>query len=191
MRALAVLDRRLPAKIEVADASAACLRIKYHSVRVRRRRPMRTGVESLKGGCMTDSTGQGSWATAAVLAGRLIFTAMFLFAVSLKLMNVGGTAGQIAAAGFPLSSLLVWCAIGAELALVLAFATGAYFREAALFGAVYVLFLGFSFHGPSHWAANQDEFGFFIDHFTFAAGLLFASAHGPGRVLALHRTWFA
>ena len=39
---------------------------------------------------------------------------------------------------------------------------------------------GFAFHGPSHWAANQDEFGFFVDHFTFLAGLLFAAAHGPG-----------
>ncbi len=53
--------------------------------------------------------------------------------------------------------------------------------------AVYVVFLGFGFHGPSHWQANQSELGFFIDHFTFAAGLLFAAACGPGRVLALNR----
>jgi putative oxidoreductase len=65
--------------------------------------------------------------------------------------------------------------------------TGAYFREAALVAAGYVVFLGFGFHGPSLWATNQDEFGFFIDHFTFAAGLLFAAACGPGRVLALQR----
>jgi uncharacterized membrane protein YphA (DoxX/SURF4 family) len=42
------------------------------------------------------------------------------------------------------------------------------------------LFLGFAFHGPSHWAGNQMEFGFFVDHFTFVAGLLFAAVHGPG-----------
>jgi hypothetical protein len=24
------------------------------------------------------------------------------------------------------------------------------------------------------------EFGFFVDHFTFVAGLLFAAVHGPG-----------
>jgi uncharacterized membrane protein YphA (DoxX/SURF4 family) len=53
--------------------------------------------------------------------------------------------------------------------------------------AAYVVFLAFGFHGPSHWAANQDELGFFIDHFTFAAGLLFAAGCGPGRVLALNR----
>jgi len=75
-----------------------------------------------------------------------------------------------------------------EIALVLGFLTGAYFREATLVAAVYVVFLGFGFHGPSHWQANQAELGFFIDHFTFAAGLLFAAACGPGRVLALNRS---
>jgi len=61
--------------------------------------------------------------------------------------------------------------------------------EAALLALVYVLFLGFAFHGPSHWEANQAEFGFFVDHFTFAAGLLFAAVHGPGRVLAMKAGW--
>ena len=28
-------------------------------------------------------------------------------------------------------------------------------------------------------------FGFFVDHFTFIAGLLFAAVHGPGDTLAL------
>jgi putative oxidoreductase len=63
------------------------------------------------------------------------------------------------------------------------------FSEAALLAAAYVLFLGFAFHGPSHWAGNQTEFGFFVDHFTFVAGLLFAAAHGPGQVLAMKRGW--
>jgi len=57
--------------------------------------------------------------------------------------------------------------------------------------AAYVLFLAFSFHGPSHWAKNQDEFGFFVDHFTFIAGFLFAAAHGPGNVLAMKRGWIS
>ncbi len=35
------------------------------------------------------------------------------------------------------------------------------------------------------WTGNQSELGFFIDHFTFMAGLLFAAAHGPGQVLAM------
>ena len=60
--------------------------------------------------------------------------------------------------------------------------TGAFFTEASLLAAVYVTFLAFSFHGPSHWEGNQSEFGFFIDHFSFMAGLLFAAVHGPGKL---------
>jgi uncharacterized membrane protein YphA (DoxX/SURF4 family) len=129
-----------------------------------------------------------AWTMAAILVGRLVFAALFIMAVSFKLMDIGTTVGQIAAAGFPLAPVLVWLAVALELALIACFLTGAYFREAALIAAAYVVFLGFGFHGPSHWAANQDELGFFIDHFTFAAGLLFAAACGPGRVLALNRS---
>ena len=68
-----------------------------------------------------------------------------------------------------------------------AFVTGLYFAPAALLAAAYVVFLGFAFHGPDRWEANQNEFGFFIDHFTFMAGLLYAAAHGPGRLLTLRR----
>ncbi|MGO7888831.1 hypothetical protein ACC740_38690, partial [Rhizobium ruizarguesonis] len=46
---------------------------------------------------------------------------------------------------------------------------------------IYVIFLAFAFHGQSHWQQKQAEFGFFIDHFTFLAGLLFAAVHGPER----------
>jgi len=137
---------------------------------------------------MSETANRPAWATAAILIGRLVFAALFLMAVSFKLMDINGTAGQIAAAGFPLSGLLVWLAVAFELALIAGFVTGAYFREASLLAAAYVVFLAFAFHGPSHWAANQNELGFFIDHFTFAAGLLFAAACGPGGVLALNRS---
>jgi putative oxidoreductase len=132
---------------------------------------------------------RASWTTFAILAGRLIFAAIFTMAVSFKLMDINTTASYIASAGFPLSKLLAWLAALLELALVAAFLTGAYFSEAALVAAVYVLFLGFAFHGPSHWAGNQAEFGFFVDHFSFLAGLLFAAAYGPGRVLVMQRGW--
>jgi len=125
----------------------------------------------------------------AILAGRLIFASVFIMAVSFKLMDINGTAGYIAAAGFPLPSLLAWLAALLELALIACFLTGAYFSEAALLAAAYVLFLAFAFHGPSRWAGNQAEFGFFVDHFTFIAGLLFAATRGPGRILAMKRGW--
>src|SRR5262245_8293880 len=127
------------------------------------------------------------WVTAAVLAGRLVFAALFIMAVTFKLIDINATAAQIAAAGFPLSQLLAWLAVVFELALIAAFLTGLYFAPAALLAAVYVVFLGFAFHGPDRWQANQNEFGFFIDHFTFMAGLLYAAAHGPGRLLTVKR----
>lgn len=138
---------------------------------------------------MTTESNQPMWSTAAILIGRLIFTLVFIMAVSFKLTNISGTAGFIAAVGFPLPTLLACLAAVFELALIACFLTGAYFSEAALLAAAYVLFLAFTFHGPSHWAANQNEFGFFVDHFTFIAGLLYAAAHGPGRVLAMKRGW--
>jgi putative oxidoreductase len=140
-------------------------------------------------GLMNASENRPAWTRAAVLIARLIFAAMFAMAVSFKLMDINATASFIAAAGFPMSIPLAWLAALFELALVACFLTGAYFSEAALLAAVYVLFLAFAFHGPSHWAANKDEFGFFVDHFTFFAGLLFAAAHGPGQALALDRRW--
>jgi putative oxidoreductase len=125
------------------------------------------------------------WSRAAVLVARLIFAAMFAMAMVFKFMDPASTAGYIATIGFPAPLLFAWLAAFFELALVACFLTGAFFREAALAAIVYVLFLAFSFHGPSHWAASQAEFGFFVDHFTFVAGLLFAAVNGPGDVLVL------
>ena len=128
------------------------------------------------------------WRDAAVLLGRLIFAGIFVMAFGFKLADMAATAGYIAAAGFPAATLLAWLATLFEIALTLAFLTGAFFAEACLLAGVYVIFLAFAFHGPAMWAANQAEFGFFVDHFTFLAGLLFAAAHGPGRYLAWRRS---
>ena len=135
---------------------------------------------------MTTNTQGAAWATAAVLVGRLIFAAVFLMALSFKLMDIDGTATYIESAGFPVPKLLAWLAALFELALTVCLLTGAFFAEAALLAAAYVVFLAFAFHGPSHWSGNQTEFGFFVDHFTFMAGLLFAAAHGPGQRLAIN-----
>jgi uncharacterized membrane protein YphA (DoxX/SURF4 family) len=125
--------------------------------------------------------------TVAILVARLIFAGLFAMAASFKFAGMPDTAGYIAAAGFPFPLLLAWLAAIFETALVLAFLTGAFFSEAALLAGVYVIFLAFAFHGPSHWEGNQAEFGFFVDHFTFLAGLLYAAVHGPGERLAVQR----
>jgi uncharacterized membrane protein YphA (DoxX/SURF4 family) len=118
--------------------------------------------------------------TVSILVARLIFGAAFLMAATFKFLGMDATATYIAAAGFPLPLALAWIAAFFEVALVIAFLSGAFFTYASYLAAAYVLFLGFAFHGPSHWSGNQAEFGFFVDHFTFMAGLLFAAVHGPG-----------
>jgi len=123
--------------------------------------------------------------TAAILVARLIFAGVFAMAASFKFLGMETTAAYIASAGFPFPLLLAWLAAFFEIALAIALLTGAFFSEAALVAAAYVLFLGFAFHGPSRWEGNQAEFGFFVDHFTFFAGLLFAAVHGPGDTLAV------
>ena len=126
---------------------------------------------------------------AAILIARLIFGLDFLMAASFKLVFFGidATAGQIAAAGFPIPHLLAWVAAFFELALAIGFLTGLFFTEVAIVAIAYVLFLAFSFHGPAKFASNPMEFGFFVDHFIFVAGLLFAAVHGPGNTLVLRR----
>lgn len=125
--------------------------------------------------------------TIAILIARLIFAGVFAMAAAFKFALVGmdATAAQIAGAGFPYPLLLAWVAAFFEVALALAFLTGIYFTEAAIVAIAYVLFLAFSFHGPDKFAANPMEFGFFVDHFVFVAGLLFAAVHGPGNRLVL------
>lgn len=123
--------------------------------------------------------------TIAILVARALFAGAFLVAMVFKFMGIGDTAAAIASIGFPFPLLLAWLAAFFELGLVLAFVTGAFFTEAAALAAAYVLFLGFAFYGPATWQGNPMQMGFFINHLTFFAGLLFASVHGPGKVLAL------
>ncbi len=127
------------------------------------------------------------WANAAILAARAIFVLVFAMAAAFKFADIGGTATYIATvAGLPAPAVLAWAAALFELALIAGLLTGAFFSEAALLAAAYVLFLGVAFHGPAQWQGNQAEFGFFVDHFTFTAGLLYAAVHGPGP-LAIRR----
>ncbi|MEI1252271.1 MULTISPECIES: DoxX family protein [Rhizobium] len=122
----------------------------------------------------------------AIIVARIIFSFVFFMAAGFKFADIGATAGYITAAGFPMATFLTWVAAFFEIALALAFISGAFFTEASLLAAIYVIFLAFAFHGPSHWQQNQAEFGFFIDHFTFLAGLLFAAVHGPEKWTLQH-----
>jgi uncharacterized membrane protein YphA (DoxX/SURF4 family) len=139
---------------------------------------------------MTTRTSEPGWAAIAILVGRLIFLVFFIMAFYFKVTNIGGTAGYIASVGFPSPTVLAWLAVTLEVLLVLGFLTGAYFAETCILAALYIAFLGLTFHGPSYWQGEfgQHEFRAFLLHVTMVAGLLFAAAHGPGRILASRRT---
>jgi uncharacterized membrane protein YphA (DoxX/SURF4 family) len=137
---------------------------------------------------MTVNASVPLWHSIAIIAGRLIFAGVFIMAAIFKFLGIEDTASYIASAGFPVPLLLAWVAAFFECALAVCLLTGAFFSEAALLAAAYILFLAFAFHGPSRWAGNQVEFGFFVDHFAFIAGLLFAAVKGSGRTLALSRS---
>lgn len=137
---------------------------------------------------MTDVSFLARWADAVVLLARLALALVFLMALAFKVMMFGMTAATIASAGFPASSALALLAAMFELGLVVALVTGVFFSELMVLGAIYVLFLAFAFHGPSHWTDPKGlEFGAFVSHFPFAAGMLFAAVNGPGRLLAQRR----
>jgi uncharacterized membrane protein YphA (DoxX/SURF4 family) len=139
---------------------------------------------------MDHSIQNTAWKTPALLVARLTMVALFAMGCAFKFADINATAGYIAAVGFPFATLLAWAAALFELALILSFLSGAYFREACLLAAVYIVFLGFAFHGPSHWTdAEGLNFGAFVGHFPFGAGLLFGAVAGPGQRLALNWGW--
>jgi uncharacterized membrane protein YphA (DoxX/SURF4 family) len=120
------------------------------------------------------------WQSWGLLLARLIVAGLFFMAAWFKFSDIDTTAGYIASIGFPMPVFFAWVAALLEMFIGLAFLSGVLMRELALVALVYIIFLAFAFHGPSHWAANQYEYGSFVDHFTFAAGLIYMLVFGPG-----------
>ncbi len=135
----------------------------------------------------TNITQHPFWRSHALLIARIVMGGVFLMAAYFKFKGMEGTAMYIASVGFPFPLALAWIAAIFETVLGLAIITGVCFSEAALLLGVYAIFLGYTFHGPAKWA-NPDEFGFFVDHFTMLAGLLFMAAHGPGNTWTLKKS---
>jgi putative oxidoreductase len=123
--------------------------------------------------------------TIAILIARLIFAPSSSWRLSFKFFDMPSTAAYIAAAGFPFPLFLAWIAAFFELALALAFLTGLSFRAGVAAGRDLCHIPRLRLPRPRPLERNQAEFGFFIDHFTFLAGLLFAAVHGPGNALVV------
>jgi putative oxidoreductase len=129
------------------------------------------------------------WKSEALLIARFLVGGMFLMAAYFKFTGMNMTAGYIASVGLPFPMALAWIAAIFETVLGLALITGICFSESALLLVPYILFLAFVFHGPSLWEKSQNDFGFFMDHLTLIAGLLFMAAHGPGNSWKLKKFW--
>lgn len=125
------------------------------------------------------------WRTHGVLIARLIMGGVFLMASYMKFHDIDSTILYITSVGLPLAKLLAWLAAIFELVLGLCIVVGVFFRGASLLLGAYAIFLAFTFHGPSLWTGNPNEFGFFIDHFVMLAGFLYMAAHGPGKTWTL------
>lgn len=127
------------------------------------------------------------WRTYGLVLARILMAGLFFMACYFKFKGMEGTALAISQLHFPFPLFFAWVAAFFELFLAVAFLTGFLFREAAILAGVYIVFLAFAFHGPALWMSSQTEFGFFVDHFTMLAGLLFMAAHGPGETLVVKR----
>ncbi|MDB5260463.1 MAG: hypothetical protein JWN37_694 [Candidatus Nomurabacteria bacterium] len=136
---------------------------------------------------MKNITHASFWNTYGLVIARVLMGGIFLMGCYFKFFDINSTASYIAIVGFPIPLILAWVAAFFELFLGLAIITGFWFREAVFLAGIYIIFLAFAFHGPSLWA-DQNQFGFFVDHFTTLAGLLFMIAHGPGSKWVLKRS---
>src|SRR5438552_15843840 len=100
-----------------------------HPKAARPANPQSFEIRNEKESNMTTETNAAGWTTAPVLVGRLIFAALCIMAVSLKLMDINATATAIAPAGFPAPHVLACVAAALELALILSLLTGPHLSE--------------------------------------------------------------
>ena len=106
--------------------------------------PWRLFAKPEGGACRDSKEASYMSKTIAILIARLIFGGIFVMAAASKFSGMEATANHIAEAGFPFPLPLAWVAAVFETLIAIALLTGAYFREAALLAAIYVLFLAFA-----------------------------------------------
>src|SRR2546422_4765196 len=112
-----------------------------HPKAARPANPQSFEIRNEKESNMTTETNGAGWTTAAVLVGRLIFAALFIMAVSFKLMDINATAAALATAGFPPPPVFALGAAGVAVPLLLWFLPpGAFFGGAPLGAAPFAVF---------------------------------------------------
>jgi putative oxidoreductase len=109
--------------------------------------------------------------------GRLLMSALFIWAGYGKLMNPSGTAQYFAHYHLPVPSVLVWIVIVIELIGGLLILIGWQIRWVALVLAAFCLVTGFAIHLP---VGDQPNMVNFFKNLTMAGGFLYVFANGAG-----------
>jgi putative oxidoreductase len=121
--------------------------------------------------------------SAAVLGGRILITAMFLFSGSMKLIDVSGTAAHIEQAGLPLPSVVAVLTGLFEIGAGLMVLVGWHARMAAWALAEFCILSGLLFH--NFWAfEGQEQVAQMLNLFknvTIAGGFILLAEHAAGR----------
>jgi putative oxidoreductase len=119
----------------------------------------------------------------AVLAGRILLSAMFIFSGAMKFIDVPGTAGHIAEKGLPAPELLAIASGSFEILAGTAVLIGWQTRIASWALAAFCIVAGVLFH--NFWAYDgQEQVAQMLNLFknvTIAGGFLVLAAYGPGR----------
>jgi putative oxidoreductase len=109
--------------------------------------------------------------------GRLLMSALFIWAGYGKLMNPSGTAQYFANYHLPAPNVLVWIVIIIELIGGLLILIGWQTRWVALVLAAFCLITGFAIHLPVGDLPNMINF---FKNLTMAGGFLYVFANGAG-----------
>ncbi|MGB8816733.1 MAG: DoxX family protein [Rhizobiaceae bacterium] len=114
--------------------------------------------------------------TILALLSRILLSAVFIPAGISKLADIGGTAGYIASAGIPGSSVLAWLAAIFEVVAGLCILVGFQTKYAAFALAAFCIFTAFVFHG----GADPVQQIMMFKNIGLAGGFLALAVAGAG-----------
>jgi putative oxidoreductase len=109
--------------------------------------------------------------------GRLLLSALFIWAAVGNLRDMGGTAQYFAHLNVPVPSVTVWIVMLIHLLGGLAILVGFKARWAAIVLAIFCLITAFAIHLPAGDLPNMIAF---YKDMAIAGGFLFVFAHGAG-----------
>lgn len=119
----------------------------------------------------------------AVLAGRILLSAMYVFSGTMKFIDVPGTAGHIAEKGLPIPEVTAIATGAFEVLAGLAVMIGWKTRYAAWLLAAFTVLAGVLFHDFWNYqgAEQVSQMLNLFKNITIAGGFIILGVYGPGR----------